>query len=83
MNQAGTPQGSTPTTIKAFGWGMAVVIVISMAVGGLIGNKTAHSTKAPATCIAAINWAKDIAAGTASAEGLRQFEAQAAKCRAA
>lgn len=67
---------------RAFGWGTAVLVLCALAVGGLVGNKTAHSTKAPPACIAAMDWAEDIAAGRAGAEGLRQFEEQAAKCRA-
>jgi uncharacterized membrane protein len=76
------PSKEAPTTIKAFGWGMVVVIVCAFALGALVGNKTAHSSKAPPACLAAVNWAEDIAAGRANAESLRQFEDQAAKCRA-
>lgn len=82
MNQAGTPQKPAPTTIRAFGWGMAVVIVVSLAVGGLVGNKTAHSSKAPPACVAAVNWAQDMASGRVTAEAYRQFQEQAARCRA-
>lgn len=79
MDEAATAK---PRPAGTMGWGTAVLIVLALLLGGLIGNKTAHSSKAPPACLAAVNWAEDIAAGRADAEALRQFEEQAAKCRA-
>jgi hypothetical protein len=91
MSQAEMSQQKPAPTIKAFGWGMAFVIAVSLGLGGLVGNKTAHSTTAPPACLAALNWADTVMAdaskglGAGGSGDLRmdvdQYLAQKAKCR--
>jgi hypothetical protein len=85
------PESRTAPTIKAAGWGMAAVIVTALALGGLVGNKTAHSSKAPPACLTALDWADTVMAdaskglGGGGSSNLRmdvdQYLAQKAKCR--